>query len=98
MLEIKNNNKNNKQTKTTRKCDPARRDHRPERHRSRGHTDVGIRTKNYKMAVMNMFKLEKIIKMNEKMWNLSREMETIKKHQMEFPELGNTIVLDGKHH
>ena len=50
------------------------------------------------MAIMNMFKLEKIIKMNEKMWNLSREMDTIKKHQMEFPELGNTIVLNGKHH
>ena len=28
------------------------------------------------MAIMNMFKLEKIIKMNEKMWNLSREMAT----------------------
>ena len=54
--------------------------------------------KNYKMAIMNMFKLEKIIKMNEKMWNLSREMETIKKNQMEFPKLENTIVLNGKHH
>ena len=45
-----------------------------------------------------MFKLEKIIKMNEKMWNLSREMETIKKNQMEVPELGNTIFFNGKHH
>ena len=35
---------------------------------------------------MNIFKLEKIIKMNEKIWNLSREMETIKKNQMEVPE------------
>lgn len=97
-MRLKTTTKTTNKQKLPGKCDPARRDHRPERHRSGGHTDVGIRTKNYKMAVMNMFKLEKIIKMNEKMWNLSREMETIKKHQMEFPELGNTIVLDGKHH
>ena len=48
--------------------------------------DVRICTKNHKMAIMNIFKLEKIIKMNEKIWNLSREMETIKKNQMEVPE------------
>ena len=48
--------------------------------------DVSICTKNHKMAIMNIFKLEKIIKMNEKIWNLSREMETIKKNQMEVPE------------
>ena len=56
--------------------------------------------KNFKTAIMNIFKdgMEETNIINKQMDNLSREMETIKKNQMEFPELENTIVLNGKHH
>lgn len=48
---------------------------------------------DFKTAIMSAFKTlkEKIVKMSEQMDNLSREMKTVKKNQMEIPELENTV-------